>query len=96
MASSPVNEPPSAPQTLNAPEGFEFEVRLWQRVPATDASGPGWVTVAWCSTREYAELLAEAAMSQAGCQFAEVWGVSVKSPDARVALVRYDYGPPEA
>jgi hypothetical protein len=52
--------------------------------------------VGWCSTREFAELLAEAAMSQAGCQFAEVWGVSVKSPDARVALVRYDYGPPEA
>jgi len=86
-----VDEPASAPQTLNAPEGFTFEVRLWPRTPAA-----GWATVAWCSTREYAELLAEAAMSHGDCQVAEVWGVSVKSPDARVALVRYDYGPPDA
>jgi hypothetical protein len=91
MERIPVDGPSSAPHTLTAPEGFAFEVRLLLQTPTT-----GWVTVAWCSTREYAELLAEAAMSQTDCQIAEVWGASVKSPDARVALVRYDYGPPDA
>jgi hypothetical protein len=77
--------------TERAPDGFTFEVRLRLRTPDSD-----WVTVGWCSTREYAELLAEAAMGQVGCELAEVWGPSVRRPDARVALVRYDLGPPAA
>jgi hypothetical protein len=75
---------------MDAPSGFTFEVRLWRPARATDAGG--WATVGWCSTREYAELLAEAAMSEADCQFAEIWGASARHPDTRIALIRYDRG----
>jgi hypothetical protein len=96
MSGLPSNGPASAPQTCDAPAGFAFEVRLWRRIASTADGDAGWATVGWCVTREYAELLAEASMSQADCLYAEVWGPSVKNPEARIGLVRYDHGPPDA
>jgi hypothetical protein len=95
MSGLPAHGPASAPQTWDAPAGFLFEVRLWRRVPGSATGEAGWITVGWCSTGEYAELLAEASMSQPGCLYAEVWGPSARNPDARIALVRYDHGPPD-
>jgi hypothetical protein len=96
MSGLPSHGPPSAPQTWDAPAGYGFEVRLWRRVPHPSSGEDGWITVGWCLTREYAELLAEASMSVPDCLYAEVWGPSARTPDARIALVRYDHGPPDA
>ena len=73
--------------------GFPFEVRLWWQ--HSTAGDDGWLTAAWCATREYAELLAEASMSRPGCGCAEVWGPSQRVPGTWVALLRYDHGAPD-
>jgi hypothetical protein len=82
----PADGPPPAPANPELSADFAYEARVW-----LDATA-GWITVAWCSTRADAELLAEARMTRSGCHYGEVWGPSQRRPGSRVALVRYDLG----
>lgn len=69
-----------------APEQAEFEVRVWWKTSGrygVDYSGsaPGWQTVAWCSMRQYAGIVADALLQpergageENAYRKAEVWG----------------------
>jgi hypothetical protein len=71
-------------------DAFAYEARVWDRAGAPTDDDSGWDRIAWCPTREYAELMVEAAMVRYGYGYGEVWGPSTKDPSRRVALVRYD------
>jgi hypothetical protein len=78
-----------------APEQAEFEVRVWWETSdryGVDYAGsaPGWQTVAWCSMRQYAGIVADALLAPdrgAGevntYRKAEVWGPGRLTPQGR-------------
>jgi hypothetical protein len=84
--------PVFSPERDHAPDGFDFEARL---LGLGDGDiGNTWATVAWCSSRDLAELLVESAMERGGYSLGEVWGPSFTT-GLRVALVRYDVSDPD-